>query len=196
MTGGSSTRERTTNACAQRLLPQTGKGRRRNWMRRENAYILELCRFQDADPERLRDWMAQGLDYPYILGHLLFNRMGERRTTPFRMPASFPRSTGNSAARWRRSMSRTGCAPAVTAAFSASLEGCSGTRRFHTPSSRAAAGQPVSGRAAHLKRHGHPHSGTDIPALSDRLRESGFEQGVLRAGRFRPATGRRSSLPG
>lgn len=32
-------------------------------MRRENAYILELCRFQDADPERLRDWMAQGLDY-------------------------------------------------------------------------------------------------------------------------------------
>lgn len=45
-------------------------------MRRENAYILELCRFQDADPERLRDWMAQGLDYPYILGHLLFNRMG------------------------------------------------------------------------------------------------------------------------
>ena len=44
-------------------------------MRRENAYILELCRFQDADPERLRDWMAQGLDYPYILGHLLFNRM-------------------------------------------------------------------------------------------------------------------------
>ncbi len=144
--------------------------------------------FSGRGSERLRDWMAQGLDYPYILGHLLFNRMGERRTTPFRMPASFPRSTGNSAARWRRSMSRTGCAPAVTAAFSASLEDAPGRAVSICPPQGRAAGQPVSGQAAHLKRHGHPHSGTGHsrpvrPAAGKWLRA-----GVLRAGRFRPAT--------
>lgn len=158
-------------------------------MRRENAYILELCRFQDADPERLRDWMAQGLDYPYILGHLLFNRMGG---------AAY------------HTLQNAGLLPSVNREFRGALEAVyeqepAAHQQLPPPSRPAwrdapgravsirppqgrAAGQPVSGRAAHLKRHGHPHSGTGHSRRPTGCRESGFEQGVLRAGRFRPAT--------
>ena len=45
-------------------------------MKREKRTILELCRFADADPDVLSGLMDGALDYPYILGQLLYNRMG------------------------------------------------------------------------------------------------------------------------
>lgn len=42
----------------------------------ENDFILELCKFIDPDKSRLEALMMQPLDYPYILGQLLYNRIG------------------------------------------------------------------------------------------------------------------------
>ena len=149
-------------------------------MRRENAYILELCRFQDADPERLRDWMAQGLDYPYILGHLLFNRMGG---------AAY------------HTLQNAGLLPSVNREFRGALEAVYEQNRLRTGSYRRLLGQlggmlrdapfPYALLKGGLLVSRYPDGlrtsndmdiliqARDIPALSDRLRP-----------------GRRSSLPG
>lgn len=45
-------------------------------MNEENRLILELCKGESADKETLNELMQDRLDYPYILGHLLYNRVG------------------------------------------------------------------------------------------------------------------------
>lgn len=45
-------------------------------MRKENQTILELCKFLNPDKDKLETLMNGPLDYPYILGQLLYNRMG------------------------------------------------------------------------------------------------------------------------
>lgn len=45
-------------------------------MNKENRLILELCKGESADIEKLNKLMQDQLDYPYILGHLLYNRVG------------------------------------------------------------------------------------------------------------------------
>lgn len=154
-------------------------------MKRENAYILELCRFQDADPEKLRVWMEASLDYPYVLGHLLFNRMG-------------------GAAYY--TLQNTGLLSSVNREFRSALEAVYEQNRVRTGSyrrlldqlgnmlrqasfpyallkggllvSRYPAGLRTSNDMDILIRAG------DIPALSDLLRENGFVQGYLRGGQF------------
>ena len=46
-------------------------------MNNENKFILELCKFKYADKDKLTELMKERLDYPYILGHLLYNRVGD-----------------------------------------------------------------------------------------------------------------------
>ncbi len=45
-------------------------------MKNENKFILELCKFNVDNKEILSVFMDKGLDYPYVLGHLLYNRIG------------------------------------------------------------------------------------------------------------------------
>ena len=45
-------------------------------MKNENKFILELLKGTNADKEVLLDLMKTKMDYPYILGHLLYNRVG------------------------------------------------------------------------------------------------------------------------
>lgn len=45
-------------------------------MKHENSFILELCRFIHPDKSRLEALMEHMLDYPYILGQILYHRMG------------------------------------------------------------------------------------------------------------------------
>lgn len=45
-------------------------------MNKENRLILELCKGESAEKETLNELMQDRLDYPYILGHLLYNRVG------------------------------------------------------------------------------------------------------------------------
>ena len=45
-------------------------------MNKENRLILELCKGENAEKEKLNELMQDRLDYPYILGHLLYNRVG------------------------------------------------------------------------------------------------------------------------
>ena len=45
-------------------------------MNNENKFILELCKLDQADEGKLIELMNEGLDYPYILGQLLYNRVG------------------------------------------------------------------------------------------------------------------------
>lgn len=45
-------------------------------MNKENKLILELCKGKYANKEVLNVLMKGKLDYPYILGHLLYNRVG------------------------------------------------------------------------------------------------------------------------
>lgn len=45
-------------------------------MDKENRLILELCKGESAEKETLNELMQDRLDYPYILGHLLYNRVG------------------------------------------------------------------------------------------------------------------------
>lgn len=42
----------------------------------ENAFILELCKIKTYSESKIFDLMNEQLDYPYILGQLLFNRVG------------------------------------------------------------------------------------------------------------------------
>lgn len=45
-------------------------------MNKENKLILELCKGKFANKEVLNELMKEKLDYPYILGQLLYNRVG------------------------------------------------------------------------------------------------------------------------
>lgn len=45
-------------------------------MKNENRFILELIKGTNADKEVLIDLMKVKMDYPYILGQLLYNRVG------------------------------------------------------------------------------------------------------------------------
>ena len=45
-------------------------------MENEKLYILALCNFIRPDKEKLERLMDGSLDYPYILGQLLYNRAG------------------------------------------------------------------------------------------------------------------------
>jgi len=45
-------------------------------MRREDKYILHCCRFLQPDYAALEELHDQNLDYIYILGQLMFNRVG------------------------------------------------------------------------------------------------------------------------
>lgn len=42
----------------------------------ENKLILELCKFLDPDREKIAAYMKESLHWPYILGQLLFHRVG------------------------------------------------------------------------------------------------------------------------
>lgn len=44
--------------------------------RLEREFILELCKVKTYKKERIISLMQKELDYPYILGHLLFHRVG------------------------------------------------------------------------------------------------------------------------
>lgn len=41
----------------------------------ENRFVLQLCKIKTYDREQLLELIDEGLDYPYILGHLLYNRI-------------------------------------------------------------------------------------------------------------------------
>lgn len=43
---------------------------------KEKALVLELCRFLDCRKERLEGLLDDALDFPWVLGQLLYNRMG------------------------------------------------------------------------------------------------------------------------
>ncbi len=45
-------------------------------MKNETEFILELCKWKNANTDVLNGLMNEKLDYPYILGQLLFNRVG------------------------------------------------------------------------------------------------------------------------
>lgn len=42
----------------------------------EHELIIELCKFVDADKDKLEHLMERNLQWPYILGQLLYHRMG------------------------------------------------------------------------------------------------------------------------
>ena len=45
-------------------------------MKNENALILELCKFINPDKQKIEEYMAKTVHWPYVLGQLLFHRMG------------------------------------------------------------------------------------------------------------------------
>lgn len=45
-------------------------------MKKENEFILELCKWKTPNFDLLNEFMNERLDYPYILGQLLYNRVG------------------------------------------------------------------------------------------------------------------------
>ena len=45
-------------------------------MKREYRIILELCKFCSPDKEKIKSILSSPLDYPFVLGQLLYNRMG------------------------------------------------------------------------------------------------------------------------
>ncbi|MCI8388391.1 MAG: nucleotidyltransferase family protein [Clostridiales bacterium] len=45
-------------------------------MKKENELVLELCKFIAPDREKIQELMDEVSDYPFVLGQLLFNRVG------------------------------------------------------------------------------------------------------------------------
>lgn len=45
-------------------------------MNNEIEFVLTTCRFIDCDENKIKRLMNESMDYPYVLGQLLFNRVG------------------------------------------------------------------------------------------------------------------------
>lgn len=45
-------------------------------MKREYSLVLELCKFLNPDKNKIKDLLEYPLDYPLVLGQMLYNRMG------------------------------------------------------------------------------------------------------------------------
>lgn len=42
----------------------------------EQSLVLELCRFLNPDREKIAALLSEPLDFPWVLGQILYNRMG------------------------------------------------------------------------------------------------------------------------
>ena len=158
-------------------------------MTRENDTILELCKFLHPNPAKLEEQMATPLDYPYILGQLLFHRMGAAGYATLKHCGLLGRVN-----REFRNTLKTIYDSGVekTDSFLRALEGTRGiwdAADFPYALLKGAylAGlYPVGLRTSNdidiLIRPG------DITALSGLLKDAGFRQGHIRNGVFTPAT--------
>ncbi|HIW74448.1 MAG TPA: nucleotidyltransferase family protein [Firmicutes bacterium] len=157
-------------------------------MIRENETILELCKFLHPNAAKLEEQTAAPLDYPYILGQLLFHRMGAAGYAVLKRCGLLGRVN-----REFRNTLKTIYDSGVekTGSFLRALEG---TREIWDAAdfpyallkgAYLAGLYPVGLRTSNdidvLIRPG------DITALSGLLKDAGFRQGHIRNGVFTPA---------
>lgn len=45
-------------------------------MKIEQSIVLELCKFTNPNKEKIMEMLKEVSDYPFVLGHLIYNRMG------------------------------------------------------------------------------------------------------------------------
>ena len=45
-------------------------------MKKENEFILELCKFKDFNKGKIIEILSDNINYPYVLGQILWNRIG------------------------------------------------------------------------------------------------------------------------
>ena len=45
-------------------------------MKREHSLVLELCKISEPDKEKIKNILENTIDYPFVLGQLLYNRVG------------------------------------------------------------------------------------------------------------------------
>ncbi len=161
---------------------------------KEKQLTLELCRFRDCRKQRLEELLSQPLDFPWVLGQLLYNRMGGVAYYVLREQGLLGRVNRE----FRNAlMSAYTSACRKTEAFQAELAGLS--RIFDGADFRYAflkgaslvSRYPIGLRTSNdfdvLVAPG------DVSKVSDRLARAGFRQGNVRGGQFVPA-GRREII--
>ena len=155
---------------------------------REKQLVLELCRFRDSRKEKLEEWLMQPLDFPWVLGQLLYNRMGGVAYYVLREQGLLGRVNRE----FRNAlMSAYTSAERKTASFLAELSALS--RTFEGADFRYAflKGAALVSRYPSGLRTSNDFdvlvAPGDVSKVSDRLALAGFRQGNVRGGRFVPA---------
>lgn len=158
-------------------------------MKRENQLILELCRFLEPDGARLRELLDGPLDGPYVLGQLLYHRVGGVAYHTLAACGLLDRLHRD-------------CRNALRAIHQAGVQQTEslGQTLVELGGTLEDAPFPYAVlKGAYLARLYPPGlrtsndidlliGGADISALAERLEAAGYRQGYLRAGVFTPAT--------
>ena len=158
-------------------------------MKNEHRLMLELCRFADPEKDKIEALMQQPIDYPVVLGQLLYNRMGAaayhtlkecgllgRVSREFRSPLKDMYDIGREKTEsFREALNIIdGMMAGVNFPY-ALLKGAYLASVYPT-------GLRTSNDIDILIKQIH------ISHLSERLRANGFEQGCIRNGEFVPAS--------
>lgn len=158
-------------------------------MKRENQLILELCRFLEPDGERLRALLEEPLDGPYVLGQLLYHRVGGvayHTLVSCGLLDRLHRECRNSLRTvYEAGAQQTASLHHVLADLGEVLEGAPFPYAVLKGAFLARlypAGLRTSNDIDVLV------GGQDISALAERLTAAGYRQGYLRGGMFTPAT--------
>ncbi len=158
-------------------------------MTHEQELVLELCKFEQPDGERIQDLLAQKPDMPYVLGQLLFNRMGGAAYYVLKKLDLL----GKVNREFRNTLdaiysSNCGKARALQASMADMAEALAGLdiRYAALKGAYLVSVYPVGIRTSNdidllLNKK-------DVGRISTRLSESGFKQGSIKSGVFVPAT--------
>lgn len=155
----------------------------------ENLLILELCKIKTYRKEKIMEWMELPLDYPYILGHLLYNRLGGAAYYIFRqcgLLGSLNREFRNTL----KAVYKSNCLQAES--FKTGLSQLSELLKEATfPYAILKGGYLVSLYEAGIRTSNDYDilvGQDDITALSKLLKKCGYRQGNIREGYFVPAS--------
>ena len=158
-------------------------------MKNENNLILELCKFISPDKAKLEEIMGYTIHWPYVLGQLLFHRMGGAAYYTLReceLLGRVNREVRNSL----KTVYDSG--KAKSESMKTALAGLAGILRgAGFPYALLKGAYLVSLYPAGLRTSNDLDvliSQKDISELETRLKSSGFAQGNIRSGSFIPAS--------
>ncbi len=158
-------------------------------MQKENTLILELCKFINPDKAKIEAIMGQTIHWPYVLGQLLFHRMGGAAYSILRECELLGRI--NREVRNSLKTVYDGGKEKSESLKTALSESAEVLQNAGFPYALLKGAYLVSLYPAGLRTSNDLDiliNQKDLSALESRLKSAGFEQGNIRGGLFIPAS--------